>query len=208
MNHVLNQTETSILAEAVAAVNAGTVAYADPALSGNLVNWYLVEINPNMVHPEKPNLIAHRATQIGIAFEGNLAAAAAHKLAEVPTTVKAPMQPASASEIQVGNSGFVPPRRAARSLKVGKGIYPFEQIPLGGYFFVPSTPERPDPKKSMASAISNANKRFEDFAPRRYFKAYRAVKGQVFGEVIAPSNGVYVVRVEPPVATPEDAPHA
>ena len=57
---------------------------------------------------------------------------------------------------------------------------------------------RKDPKKNLASTISSANNRFKNETPRRYFKTYRAKTGDQFGSEVAPSDGCYLVRVEPP----------
>ena len=130
----------------------------------------------------------------------------------VPAAVAAAGQPTGQSDntgntrFQIGTGFALPQKTIRRSGGTGK-IYPFESLELNGFIFVPATEERQNPKKSLASTVSAANRRFADFNPPRYFRTFRASKGQVFGTVTAPADGVYIVRVEPP-APASDAPAA
>lgn len=200
----LNEKEIALLKETVNATNNNTVIYANSGEMVNMVALQLVEGNPQLINPANGGM-AYRATPAGQVYAQNLAAAASVPPAPVPAVPAAPAAPAVAGGGFSVGAGFQPPAKGTRRASNNGRTYPFETLELGGYIFVPATEKRPDPKKSLASTISGANKRFENFSPRRYFKTYRAAEGQVFGAVIAPSAGAYIVRVEPPVDTP-DAP--
>jgi hypothetical protein len=96
--------------------------------------------------------------------------------------------------------GFKLPVNAAKRASVGGRAYPFDTMPLNGAIFIPATEARPNPKKALASTISSANKRLFDAEPRRFFKLVRATAGQRFGDIVAPADGAYIVRIEPPIA--------
>lgn len=201
--------EIELLRQACDATNSRTSFYALSDAMTNLVNAGLVEGNPNLVEPGT-GAIAYRARPEGLVAMQNLSAASSPSPAS--NTPPAPPLPPSVAKIgevakptapnfQIG-AGFTPPARNPRKI-VGKRKYPFEDLELNGWFFVPATPERPNPKKSLASVVSGKNKEFENFMPRRYFQAYHATQGQIFGSLVAPSDGCYVVRVEPPLPVVE-----
>lgn len=213
----ISNEELVVLKQVAEATKQNGVIYQNPAVMTNLVAAALVEGNPNYVDPATPGNIAFRATGAGLTYVQNLEAAAAQpSVAAVaaPTApvagqppVGAPAAPAvagaPATAFQVG-AGFVLPEKVNRRSSPTGRTYPFDQLELGGWIFVPATEKRKDPKKSLASTISGANKRFESFVPRRYFKAVRAAAGQKFGNIVAPSNGAYIVRVEPPHDAPAE----
>lgn len=188
--------EFSLLAAAVDATNKGSSIYAQKAAMTNLADSGFVVGNDLIVN-QSDGAIAFGATQAGINFYNATIAAVS-----APVAVVAAVAPAPAPQtggFAIGN-GFEAPAKITRTgaANAGRG-YPFEALDLNGYIFVPATAKRPDPKKSLASTISSANNRFKDFAPRRYFKTFRAAEGQKFGSIVAPSAGAYIVRVEPPI---------
>lgn len=209
--------EADLLRKAVEATTYNTVVYVDQAEMTNLLAAGLVEANAAMVLDGK---IAFRANQAGIDFSAQLPPAqpaapapaalpwgaapaqapapAAPTVATVPATEAATTKAGAREGFIVGKGGFVPPVKAKRKPPVTSRKYEFENLELGGYIFVPASEKLKDPKKSLGSTVSSANKRFADFEPRRYFKTYRAEAGQRFGEVVAPADGCYIVRVEPP----------
>ena len=190
----LNEQDKALLKRIVDATNVNTITYVLVGEAANLVAANLIEGNPSMIDPATGGM-AFRATAAGqVAIENFSAAATPVPVA--PAAVAAP-----SANFQLG-TGFAAPAKATRRVSNNGRTYPFETLALGDYIFVPATEKRPDPKKSLASTISGANKRFESFSPRRYFKTYRAAEGQVFGAVVAPSAGAYIVRVEPPVDAP------
>ncbi len=108
-------------------------------------------------------------------------------------------EPAEKPLVSIG-SGFVPPAKKRSSL-VGSRRYPFMELAaVGDYFFVGATQDEPRPARKIRSSVSKTNKDCAELQPRRYFTYYEAVAGQTFGSIVAPTDGVYVVRIEPPVA--------
>lgn len=209
MNNQLTETDVALLKQAAEATNVNSVMYAQPLQMANLAAAQLVEGNPQLIDPATQG-IAYRATVTGLTYVQNLVAAASAPavpaapaapapVAAAPVAPAVPAAPVAASGGFQTGSGFQPPAKASRRPLNNGRSYPFESLEMGGYIFVPATEKRPDPKKSLASTISSANKRFEGFNPRRYFRTFRATAGQVFGSVAAPSDGAYIVRVEPPV---------
>lgn len=204
----LNETELSLLKQTVEATNNNGVVYATAEQMANLTAQLLVEGNPAMVHPDNAAAYAFRARPEALVLLQNLAAAASVAPVAAPVApavpsvpVEAPAAPvaAPAAGFRLVSGGFQLPARATRKATNNGRTYPFESLEIGGAIFVPATEKRPDPKKSLASTISSANARFKEFSPRRYFKVVRAMAGQNFGSEIAPSDGAYIVRVEPPV---------
>lgn len=182
--------EVTLLKQVVDATNANSFVYASQAQTANLVAAGLVEGNPAVV--DAAGNMAYRATPAGITASQTPAPAAASTGAATHATYTV-------------HPGFQAPAKSNRRPGGTGRTYPFESMELNSYIFVPATEKRPDPKKSLASTISSANKRFKDFSPQRYFRTYRAQEGQKFGELVAPSNGAYIVRVDPPVAKPAAA---
>lgn len=204
----LNETELSLLKQTVDATNNNGVLYATAEQMANLTAQMLVEGNAAMVHPDNAAAYAFRARPEALVLLQNLAAAASPAPVEAPAVpvapvaapVAAPAVPAAgATPFRVVTGGFQLPVRGTRKPSNNGRTYPFESLEVGGAIFVPATDKRPDPKKSLASTISSANARFKEFSPRRYFKVVRAAAGQNFSSEIAPSDGAYIVRVEPPV---------
>lgn len=64
---------------------------------------------------------------------------------------------APASEFKIDTGIPVPTIRRAGS---ATSKYPFDDLPVGGSFFVPATEDMPNPGKSLASTVSSASKRY------------------------------------------------
>lgn len=206
----LTHEEGELLKQAVEATKYNTIVYLEAGAMTNLLAAGLVEGNAAMVTPE--GKIAFRAKQAGVDLVTQLApppaAAAAPwgSVIEAPAATPAPApveRPAAKKAavnagLVVGAGGFVAPDKVKRVAPTVSRIYEFEKLALGGYIFVPATEKRPDPKKTLGSTVSSANKRFADHVPPRYFKVFRATAGQKFGDVVAPADGAYIVRLEPP----------
>jgi len=217
MNPLLEQ-EIETLRQAANA--NGNAIYALPANLPNLEQNGFVVVNRDIVDPTTGS-VAATVTQAGIDYLNTppvapvIADLAPQPLPEAPVAdvsvptgnfvvqevaIEAPAAPVQEEPVTSGLvKGFVPPSRAIRRSSTGSGKYPFEKMELGDAYFVPATEKRPDPKKSLGSTISSANNRFKDLEPRRYFRTYRVLEGQICGTQKAPSDGAYIVREEPPV---------
>lgn len=214
------------LQQVITATQANSFVYLTNEQAAPLVAHRFVIGNPAIV--DANGSIAHRATPEGIAAAAAVAPApvetAAAGWGNVPPVVSTvpvsapspyapPAPPAAASPVggaaspYATGSGFVRPEKRTRKPAGAAGVrtYPFESLEVNGYIFVPATEKRPDPKKSLASTIAGANKRFASFNPPRYFTTYRALKDQVFGNVVAPDNGAYIVRTDEPPAKKDAA---
>lgn len=106
-----------------------------------LLDAGLVECNTEMTDAQGNPAV--RATQQGI------------ETMNAPDTAPAAEAPASAFKIDTGIP--VPTIRRAGS---ATSKYPFDDLPVGGSFFVPATEEMPNPGKSLASTVSSASKRY------------------------------------------------
>lgn len=199
----INEQERALLKQIADATAQNSFVYVTKEAIGNLEALALVVGNPAVV--DNAGNVAYRATQAG----ADLLAVSTAAPAAPAAPVAAPTFPAPAEGTQTGRftvqTGFVRPEKRTR--KSGGGAnsrtYPFDKLEIGQCIFIPATDERPNPKKSLASTVSGANKRFSDHQPPRYFITEAATKGQVFGSVTAPDNGVFIVRIEPPVKKPK-----
>jgi len=72
---------------------------------------------------------------------------------------------------------------------------PFDTMRTGDYYFVPATPEFPNPARKHASVVSSRNKKYKHFIPTREFAVYNVQQGEVIGSIVAPSDGAYIVRI-------------
>jgi len=121
----------------------------------------LVEFNENMADGNK---IAFRATELGV---GVHAASQQPQTQAQPQTWGAPQTAAPQTAAPPPNVKFddnvpVPaPRRGGR----GSGVYGFEHMVVGQSFYIPSSPDNPNPAKRIASTVSSASKRLD---PKKY----------------------------------------
>lgn len=132
----------------LAAINSGAVTRVSQADGLPLVNNDppLVEINTGDV---VEGLAAVRITDAGKAqLNGSTKAAVA----------------ASDTPIYAIISGFVPPVKVRKAGRGGAGaptIYPWATMEVGGSFFV-GVSAKPDPVKSLTSAVSSANMKYSE----------------------------------------------
>ena len=175
-----------------AATQANTFVYGSQTDNDIIALAGAGYIEGNIAMQDTLGNIAFRATPTG------LAALVAPVVAPAAVSTVAAIA-ASHPGFAVG-TGFVLPQRKSKS-EAGPGTtkYPFDTLEINGWIFVPSTAERPDQKKSLASTISSANKRFAKTTPPRYFVTKRAEAGKEIGGQLPPSDGAYIIRVEPPV---------
>lgn len=206
----LTPEEIALLQQGASATQAGQPTYGVPAQLANLVQQGLVETNPAMV--DGNGNVAYRASAAGLAHAATLPPAApvvpaaaawganaapAAAPAAAPGTPAAPTFQLPEKGFAIGHGFIIPVKKSARTAGSHARNYDFAALELGGFTFVPATKERPDPKKSLASTISSANKRYK--AEGKYFKTFRAKAGvELYGQV-PPTDGAYIVRVEPPV---------
>ena len=121
---------------------------------GSSLNEGLVEINEEM---KEGNKIACRITHAGIEWLNSFDTPEI-----VPEQTKAEEK---AKSKKVNKMSFeilsAPiPSAKTRGRKSGNSSkYPFENLEVGQFFFVPATEEKPEPWKSMASIVSDANRR-------------------------------------------------
>lgn len=216
--------EIGLLQQAAGAAQAGQAIYASQAQLNNLVATGLVEVNQANV--DTAGNFQFRLTQQGQHYLSTLTqtapvvasapaapvpapqAAPAAMGATGPVTAPTPAAPSFALPergFAIG-SGFIVPVKKSKGSDAGPRNYDFDKLELGQYQFVPATEKRPDPKKSLASTISSANKRYK--AEGKYFKTFRAKKGVEMYGIVPPADGAYIVRVEPPVEETPAAPAA
>lgn len=191
----LSQTETDLLKQLVDVTNDGKALYLSAEQVANLKAQGLVEGNPAMVDPTNLANMAYRASAHAASYLQNLTAATA-PAPTVGTPAKSP-----ALQFDIGH-GFVAPTKVQRRASGNNRTYPFDKMGVGDFIFVGATEKKPNPKASLASTISAANKRGKEFNPQRFYRTYRAKAGQMFGNIVAPSDGVYIVRENPPVEAP------
>lgn len=149
-----NVTEKLSLA---AVVNCGEPGYifTFPDEHAELLSLGYVQVNPEL--KDANGAIATAATQAGIDFINSQNGAPA-----------APKEVKTMDAFVIETSSEIPAtgkRGGGRST-----VYPFDGLPeptvdaegklVFGFFFVPTTEERPEPVKSLASTVSSANARF------------------------------------------------
>lgn len=204
--------EIALLKQGASAVQTGQAVYAPQAHLAGLQTAGYVEVN--VANVDGAGAVQFRASPSGSAFLASLppappvpAAAAAWGASPPPAPVAAPVQPVTvAGGFQVGGGFVIPTKATKKAATGGTRSYPFESLDINGWVFVPNRPgmnkkgQPHDAKQSLASTINSANKRYAETNPRRFFRTFRAKAGQDFGGgIVAPSDGAYIVRVEPPV---------
>lgn len=146
--------------ETLSALKDATVSetgflYLKRAEFGSLVNEGLAEINEDY---KDGNKIATRITDAGLnwlkSFEADSTETETPAATKPATNKENPM-----SSIEIISGAPIPagkPRgRAAKSSK-----YPFDSLEVGQMFFVAATAEKPEPWKTLASLVSDANRRY------------------------------------------------
>lgn len=124
---------------------------ATPAEAKELIDGGFAEQNPNIADGDK---LATRLTEAGSAEHAKANGGTADTGASAP-----------ASSFQIDTDIALPSARGGK----GGSVYPFDELPVNGSFFVPATEQRPNPAKSLASTVSSATKRYEGAEPARKF---------------------------------------
>lgn len=159
-------TETSVstgpvvtLAEVVEATKANSFVYTSPEFHTALVESGDVEINPEITDPN--GNIATRATEKAMnpmtdpVIQTDPVTA---PVVDTPVAVKAK----PTFEIKKGE---IPEKvRAVGASRAGRTpVYPFDQLEVGEYFFVPNDPAaKAVAAKSLASSVAGANERYSE----------------------------------------------
>lgn len=152
--------------EVLKGIASGTVKFVGAAEGKPLLDAGLIVVDNSAADPNDANKRAVAVSEAGVAWLN----------ANVSKSVDAPAKSAFAII-----TGAVPPpsKRGAGlrgSRNNGTPKYPFNDLPLGGSFFVPVSEDTPEPLKSLGSAISAANMRYaEDTGTTK--QAMRAAKG-------------------------------
>lgn len=97
---------------------------------------------------------------------------------EAPSEEKAPVVTATESKFEI-KSGFVVPEIERKSGGGKQSVYPFEQLEIGQFFFIPNSEKKPNAAKDYASTVSSANARLQ---PKR-FKIVPADGGANVGRI-------------------------
>jgi len=136
---------------------------------------------------------------------------------EVPTEVVPDAAAEAAPDLFAIHEGGVIPDRTRRTAR--KETYPFDRLEEGDFFFVPATPERLNPAKSLASTVSSAAKRYaiqngtrtvkrngadKEVPAYTYSRKFSAITIKQGAEVqktsggpfIAPCDGAVIMRVK------------
>lgn len=146
------------LLAAIVAAGPANFIFVNPNEALPLVNAGLIETNPNMVNDAGE--IAARATEAGAKTVADMSAITAAPAASTPAPAASP---APATFVR---ASFVPPAKE-RKPREGGEKYPFGELSAPNAatgavdaFFVPASADMPDPVKSLASAVSAANRRY------------------------------------------------
>lgn len=161
----LEQSAVDRLPEIVAATQEGSYIFAEAFDMGYLIENGLVECNETIRNPVNEEEVATRATQAGVEYVKNIVLAEiksneiASGFAEANTKAEAPKPERNTKmSFEIENVALPASKRggATRSSK-----YPFEVLEVDQSFFVPNTEKHPDMVKSMASAVTNAMKKYD-----------------------------------------------
>lgn len=213
------QIDIALLGQIVAATNAGTFMWTNPQQHAAMLGHVppLVMVNDGMRNPADQTQLATAATDAGKLFVASPQNAGFGAAPGTPA-VAPPQQPAPGgpSAISIIKGAALP--EVKRGASIGTATYPFETMELGDAFFVPKTPERPTPAKSLASTVSSANIRFAEVVKNpdgtdkmrttrknnvvpelkftRQFVARTVKAGVAYGTFTAPADGALVQRVK------------
>lgn len=162
-----------LLSSIVAATLGGGFMYCQTSDVSELVQNSLVEQNPGMA--DATGALATRATDAGIAHVNGLNAQTSQPTTEQTNSAPAPVAqtpaastaPMTATQSSFVRASFRPPEKTKATRTVAEK-YPFGNLnpPAADgtcdAFFVPKTDDVPDPKKTLTSACSAANRRYAD----------------------------------------------
>lgn len=157
-----------LLSQIVAATQGNSFVYTAQADYEPLVAAGHVEINPGMVN--ETGSVATRATATGIQYmadaNNNAATGSTNEQSVAGSDAAAGGAALSAAQPAAApaGSGFViasVPLPTRKSERAGRSSsYPFDALEVGQSFFVPATEAKPNPRKSLASTVSSATRRF------------------------------------------------
>lgn len=149
----MEQVALNRLPEIVAATNAGSCVYAEKFDMAYLIDEGLAEAFDDYTNPENAEEVAIRATQKGIDSVAS------------ETTASATNQPEKAKSKGSNKMSFKIENIPVAAGKRGGGSrtakYPFDALEVGQSFFVAATEDHPEPAKSLASALTNAMKKYD-----------------------------------------------
>lgn len=159
--------DVEVLKAVATATAAGNNGWVSQASGKPLLDAGLIVVDTNVPNPANANERAAKVTEAGIAWLN----------ANVPAPGAVNPAPAQSAFAIITNAVLPPSKRGSGLRSAGAPKkYPFDQLEIGGSFFVPVSAEVPEPMKSLGSAVSAANMRFaEDTGTTK--KAMRAVKG-------------------------------
>lgn len=165
---------------------------ADGSVPEHLVERGLIVFNPQMTNEHGETAV--KATDAGLAMAGGAVAVTQNADGEVTTEAVAPVGNVSSKPVYSTMFANVP-KPAHSSNRAGRGeTYPWSELaeqPVGVSFFVAATETMPNPAKSIASAVTGANKRYEGKAR---FSVIAVADGGPWG--FAGVNGAAVYREE------------
>lgn len=144
----LSSTLTSVVE---ATLSEKGFTFLTPEAIRNLLSEFPGSIQVDVAHKEpKTGRVAVRATDKGIsaAFGGGSGEQPEEHIAAHETRTRFKLE---------DNVPIPAPRRGIQA----EPRYPFNLLNVGQSFMVPSTPERPNPAKALASTVSSANKRMQ-----------------------------------------------
>lgn len=169
-----------LLRKIVDATTANSFVYLGTDETQELVSGGFAEVNPGMV--DDYGAVATRATTQGISkMTEQTAPAAAANPAPAPAATNTAGDPAAQPQatataapkiFKASDFADIFAAPVKRSNSGRSSSYPFDDLEVDGFFFVPATAKMPDPKKSLASTISSAERRFatddknEDGSPK------------------------------------------
>lgn len=132
------------------ATKAGNFVYTSPSFHESLIQSGDVEINPAMTNEA-----------------GEVATRATDKAMNMTATQTAPAAATAKPKFEI-KTGEIPARvrKASTGLRAGRApIYPFEQLEINQYFFVPNASEDKPAYKAIASTVAGANARYVEIIP-------------------------------------------
>lgn len=182
---------------AAAMANPPQFSYLTVAAAKPLADAGLVEMNTTMANPAKADEFASRPTAAGIEEAKKHQAPAAGSQPQ-PGATSAATPAASAFKVVTGVA-----RPTVKRGGGGGNVYPFDTMaapvpglngPQEASFFVPSTADKPNPAKSLASTVSSATKRYADQNPARKFVVRSIADGAAWGDEYKGVKGAGVFR--------------
>lgn len=143
--------DMGLLGRIVDATKGNSFLYLGTDESAALVAAGLVEINSSII--DDYGAVATRATVQGM----QIMADTQNTSSGDATQANAPAAAAPASNFVIA-SVPLPTRKSERAGR--SSSYPFDALEVGQSFFVPATEAKPNPRKSLASTVSSATRRY------------------------------------------------